>query len=94
MPISVVIEQIIDKLIGGPVVILAKFAWWFYGTLIPFIIKWIGIPMFLLGVLLAVSFAGGTALFTIVFFVVMYFFVKNIYKNLIRLNRILFLIAL
>jgi len=75
---GIVIEQVFDKLIGGPVVILAKFAWWFYGTLIPFIIKWIGIPMFLLGVLLAVSFAGGTALFTIVFFVVMYFFVKKI----------------
>lgn len=76
--IDTVVDQVIDKAIGGPVVILAKFAWWFYGTLIPFIIKWIGIPMFLLGVLLAVSFAGGTLLFTIVFFVVMYFFVKKI----------------
>ena len=72
------IIYVLDKLIGGPVVILTKFAWWFYGTLIPFVIKWIGIPMFLLGVLLAVAFAGGTALFTIVFFVVMYFFIKKI----------------
>ena len=81
--VGVIIEQVIDKLIGGPVVILAKFAWWFYGTLIPFIIKWIGIPMFLLGVLLAVAFAGGTALFTIVFFVVMFFFIKKLLFNTI-----------
>ena len=75
--LGVLIQQVMDKAIGGPIVILAKFAWWFYGTLIPFIIKYIGIPMFLLGVLLAVAFAGGTALFTIVFFVVMYFFIKK-----------------
>ena len=83
MVIGVIIEQVIDKAITGPVVILAKFAWWFYGTLIPFIIKWIGIPMFLLGVLLAVSFAGGTLIFTIVFFLVMYFFVKKLIFNTI-----------
>ena len=76
--VDAVFNQVVDKLIGGPVVILARFAWWFYGTLIPFIIKWIGIPMFLLGVLLAVAFAGGTALFTIVFCVVMYYFIKKI----------------
>ena len=76
--IDVIIEQVADKALGGPVVLIARFAWWFYGTLIPFIVKWIGIPMFLLGVLLAVSFAGGTVLFTIVFFIVMYFFVKKL----------------
>ena len=78
MVIDVIIEKVADNAIGGPVVLIAKFAWWFYGTLIPFIVKWIGIPMFLLGVLLAVSFAGGTVLFTIAFFVVMYFFVKKL----------------
>jgi hypothetical protein len=78
MVIDVIIEKVADNAIGGPVVLIARFAWWFYGTLIPFIIQWIGIPMFLLGVLLAVAFAGGTALFTIVFFVVMYFFIKKI----------------
>jgi len=71
------ITWVADKGIGGPIVWIGKFAWWFYGTFIPFIIKWIGIPMFLLGVLLAVSFAGGTVLFTIIFFLVMYFFIKK-----------------
>jgi len=78
MVIDVIIEKVADNAIGWPVVLIARFVWLFYGTFIPFIIKWIGIPMFLLGVLLAVAFAGGTALFTIVFCVVMYFFIKKI----------------
>jgi hypothetical protein len=78
MIIDVIIEKVADNAIGGPIVLLGRFVWWFYGTLIPFIIQWIGIPMFLLGVLLAVAFAGGTLLFTIVFCVVMYFFIKKI----------------
>ena len=53
--LSTVFSQIVDKLIGGPIILIAKFAWWFYTTFIPFVIKWIGIPMFLLGVLLALS---------------------------------------
>jgi len=60
---------------------LGKFIFWFYLTVLPFIIKYIGIPMFLLGFILAVSFAGGTVLFTIVFFLVMYFFVKKLIFN-------------
>lgn len=61
----------------GPIFLLLKFAWWFYGTLIPFILQYIGIPMFALGILLAVAFAGGTILFTIVFFIFMFYFIKG-----------------
>jgi len=61
----------------GPIFYLLKFAWWFYGTLIPFVIQYIGIPMFALGILLAVAFAGGTVLFTIVFFIFMFYFIKG-----------------
>ena len=73
-----IIEQVSQNAVGGPLVLLARFAWWFYGTLIPFVIQYIGIPMFLLGVILAVAFAGGTVLFTIVFFLVMFYFVKGL----------------
>ena len=69
---------ILDKPIGGPLVWLGEFAWWFYTTFIPFIIKWFGIPLFALGILLAIAFAGGTAIFTIVFFIVMFFFIKGL----------------
>ena len=61
----------------GPVFLLLKFAWWFYGTLIPFVVQYIGIPMFALGILLAVAFAGGTVLFTIVFFIFMFYFIRG-----------------
>lgn len=53
------------------------FAKWFYLTFLPFVIQYIGLPMFVLGVLLALAFAGGTMLFTIVFFIFMYFFIKG-----------------
>ena len=75
------IEFAIDKLAQGPIGLIVKFAWWFYGTLIPFVLQYIGIPMFLLGVILAVSFAGGTVLFTIVFFLVMFYFIKGTIFN-------------
>ncbi len=54
-----------------------QFAKWFYLTFLPFVIQYIGIPMFALGVLLALAFAGGTMAFTIIFFVFMYFFIKG-----------------
>ena len=53
------------------------FARWFYLTFLPFVIQYIGLPMFVLGVLLALAFAGGTMLFTIIFFIFMYFFIKG-----------------
>jgi hypothetical protein len=65
--------------VGGPVAIIARFAWWFYGTVIPFIIRWFGIPLFALGAILAIAFAGGTVLFTIIFFIVMFFFIKGVF---------------
>jgi hypothetical protein len=61
----------------GPLFALLRFASWFYLTLIPFVLKYIGIPMFALGVLLALAFAGGTILFVIVFCIFMYFFIKG-----------------
>lgn len=70
------IQTVSDNLgnVLGPV---GKFAWWFYGTFLPFVIQYIGIPMFALGVILALAFAGGTMLFSILFFVFMYFFIKG-----------------
>ena len=56
---------------------VGKFAWWFYATFIPFVLQYIGIPMFALGIILALAFAGGTMLFTVIFFIFMYFFIKG-----------------
>jgi uncharacterized membrane protein len=37
--------------------------------------------MFALGILVALAFAGGTVLFTIIFFIAMYFFIKGTIFN-------------
>jgi len=72
-----IIKSSLEFVIRGPIYYLLKFAEWFYLTLIPFILQYIGIPMFALGILLAVAFAGGTILFTIVFFIFMFYFIRG-----------------
>ena len=57
--------------------ILIQFMRWFYLTFLPFVIQYIGIPLFVLGVILAVAFAGGSLIFIILFFIFMYFFIKG-----------------
>ena len=72
-----VVFSIIYNIIKNTLYYTALFAKWFYLTFLPFVIQYIGIPFFLLGILLALSFAGGTLLFTILFFVVMFYFIKG-----------------
>lgn len=71
------IKSGLEFVLRGPLYYLFVFAKWFYFTLIPFILQYIGIPMFALGILLAVAFAGGTILFTIVFFIFMFYFIRG-----------------
>ena len=56
---------------------LLKFARWFYLTFLPFILQYIAIPLFVLGVLIAFAFAGGTLLFIITFTIFIFFFIKG-----------------
>ena len=67
--------------INSPFGRLIKFAQWFYLTLIPFILQYIGIPLFALGVLLALAFAGGTMLFIVIFCISIYIFIKGTIFN-------------
>jgi len=60
---------------------VVRFAYWFYIKVIPFVLQYIAIPMFALGILVALAFAGGTVLFTIIFFIAMYFFIKGTIFN-------------
>ena len=69
--------SIVTELILKVVETIIIFMKWFYLTLLPFIIQYIGLPLFLLGVIMAIAFAGGTLLFTILFCVFMYFFIKG-----------------
>ena len=58
-----------------------RFMKWFYLTFLPFIIQYFGLPLFFLGILLALAFAGGTVLFTFVFFICIYYFIKGTLIN-------------
>jgi hypothetical protein len=69
--------QIVYEIIKNTLYYVAMFAQWFYLTFLPFVIQYIGIPFFVLGILLALSFAGGTIVFAIVFFVFMFYFIKG-----------------
>jgi len=69
--------KIIVDLITGALSYLLQFMKWFYLTFLPFVIQYFGIPLFILGVLVALAFAGGALCFTIIFFIFMYFFIKG-----------------
>ena len=60
---------------------LGGFVKWFYVDFLPFVILYIGLPMFFLGILLAFAFAGGTLLFMFIFFIFMYYFIKETIFN-------------
>jgi len=69
MVLLFILQIIVEKIV--------EFIIWFYGTFIPFVIQYLGIPLFILGIILALAFAGGTLLFTIVFAVFMFYFIKG-----------------
>ena len=76
-----IIYAVIDYVILPILKAIYYFAKWFYLSFLPFIIQYIGIPLFILGIILALAFAGGTLVFTILFFIVMYFFIKGTIFN-------------
>jgi hypothetical protein len=65
--------DIICRVISGVWIFIT----WFYFDFLPFILKYIALPLFVLGVVMAIAFAGGTVLFTIAFFIFIYFFIKH-----------------
>ena len=81
MPVGAVLDNGVKYGVVSPLLLVYRFAKWFYLTLIPFVLQYIGIPMFALGVLLAIAFAGGTVIFIIIFFLFMYYFIKGTIFN-------------
>ena len=71
------VVTIISSIIWSILKAILKFSAWFYFKFIPFILQYIGIPLFVLGIILALAFAGGTLVFIIAFFIFMYFFIKG-----------------
>ena len=67
----------ITNIVTFTVSAIAQFSLWFYTEFLPFIIQYFGIPLFILGVLMALAFTGGTLFFVIIFCVFMYYFIKG-----------------
>ena len=65
------------RIVGYLLKALWDFICWVYLTLIPFIVQYIGIPLFILGILMGISFSGGSFIIMIIFFISMYFFIKK-----------------
>jgi len=55
---------------------------WFLIVFVPFVVQYIGIPAFAIGILFSLSMMGGTILFVLVFCAMMYYFIKGtIFKS-------------
>ena len=73
MSVFVVVWEIIKLLVTT----IRDIIVWIYLELIPFIVMYIGIPLFILGILMGISFSAGSLIIMLIFFVAMYFFIKK-----------------
>jgi hypothetical protein len=49
-------------------------------NIVPFLIQYVGIPMFILGAILGIMFLGGHMLFIVLFIVGMYFYIRGLFN--------------
>lgn len=49
-------------------------------NIVPFLIQYIGIPMFILGAILGIMFLGGHMLFVVLFIVGLYFYIRGLFN--------------
>jgi hypothetical protein len=68
---------ILYDIIKGLVIALRDLIFWIYLTLIPFLVMYFGVPLFILGLLMGVAFSGGTFIILLIFFVALFYFIKN-----------------
>jgi len=58
--------------------------YWIFIKIVPFLVLYVGIPLFIMGILLGLLFFGGHLIFLIVFFVGIYFYVRGAFTLKIR----------
>ena len=71
------VSVVFDNFIKPVAIALKDFSYWFYLIFLPFILQYIAIPFFILGIIIALAFAGGTLLFILVFTIFIFFFIKG-----------------
>lgn len=58
--------------------------YWIFIKIVPFLVIYVGIPLFILGILLGLLFFGGHLLFLVVFFMGIYFYVRGAFTLKIK----------
>jgi len=58
--------------------------YWIFIKIVPFLVIYVGIPLFILGILLGLLFFGGHLVFLVVFFVGIYFYVRGAFSLRIK----------
>lgn len=58
--------------------------YWIFIKIVPFLVIYVGIPLFILGILLGLLFFGGHLIFLVVFFVGIYFYVRGAFNLRIK----------
>jgi hypothetical protein len=61
--------------------------YWIFIKIVPFLVIYVGIPLFILGILLGLLFFGGHLVFLVVFFVGIYFYVRGAFNLRIKTNN-------
>lgn len=73
----------IQSILAGIFIIFSwiiKFMTFLFTQIIPFLLKYIGIPLFILGAILALIFFGGHMFFIVALMVGVYLYIKGIYN--------------
>ena len=58
--------------------------YWIFIKIVPFLVLYVGIPLFILGILLGLLFFGGHLIFLVVFFVGIYFYIRGAFNLRIK----------
>ena len=58
--------------------------YWIFIKIVPFLVIYVGIPLFILGILLGLLFFGGHLVFLVVFFVGIYFYIRGAFDLKIK----------
>ena len=73
--------------IGALIRFIAVFIYYILFKVIPFLVFYFGIPMFILGAIMAIMFMGGHILFVIVFFTGTFIYIKKLIKAAYKLPK-------
>jgi len=68
--------EIIKFIVG----VIYKVLYTIFVDIVPFLVIYVGIPLFILGILLGLLFFGGHLVFLIVFFVGIYFYIRGAFN--------------